>query len=147
MTQLLAESLANSEADVELRQTVHQYFGRWTHSMLTMFEITVSPGAWGKVGRLLIFEVSPLYSIIFVLYVWGVTFAIIRVISALFLKEVLEVAANDEENALEKRQKKDVKDLTNLRRIFRRADRDGAGSLTLKDMEKDRVSYSIPVLL
>ena len=46
-----------------------------------------APQAWGKIGRLMIFEISPLYCLFFIPYVMGVTFAIVRVISAIFLKE------------------------------------------------------------
>ena len=81
--------------DEGVQREVHKYFGHFTTSMLTMFEITIAPGAWGKVGRLLIFDVSWHYAFFFLLYVWGVTFAMVRIISAIFLKVTLAAAASD----------------------------------------------------
>jgi len=145
MTQLLHEGDPNWAP--ELKAEVHEYFGRWTHSMLTMFEITVAPGAWGKVGRLLIFKVNPGYAVVFYVYIWGVTFAIVRVISALFLKETLEVAGNDEEHALKERTRKKLRDSLSLRRIFLRADKDGSGNLSLQEFKRivtnERMAYRL----
>merc|ERR1719324_697857 len=110
-----------------------------------MFEITVAPGAWAAIGRLIIFEVDGLYAIFFLGYVWGVTFAIIRVITALFLKNTLAVAANDEETAREDRKRKNQQDLSHLKAIFKKADTDQSGFVTLKEftrvMKKPRVAH------
>merc|ERR1719387_2174855 len=100
MTQALQEFITDESEDLAVRTDADIYFGRWTLSMLTLFEITLAPGAWARIGRLLIFEVSPWFSLFFIPYGWGVSFAIVRVISALFLKQTLAVTANDPETAM-----------------------------------------------
>ena len=71
----------------------------------------------------MIFDVNSLYVFFFIPYVWGVTFAIVRVISAIFLKETLAAAESDQETAIAEKMKKKDKDINNLRKIFMEADK------------------------
>lgn len=136
MTQLLQHAITDTARPEKLRNELLQHFGRWSYSMLTMFEITIAPGAWGKIGRLLIFQVDGLYAIFFVSYIWGITFAVVRVISALFLKETLAVAAEDEEHSIEERARKRQKEINHLRMIFNAADYDYSGTVSLAEFTK-----------
>merc|ERR1719163_1999653 len=63
LTQLLGEFVADEDNDKEIRRQVFHYFGRWTHSMLTLFQMTIAPGGWVEPGRLVIYEVSRIYLI------------------------------------------------------------------------------------
>merc|ERR1719197_1916621 len=103
--------------------------------MLTLFQMTIAPGGWGKVGRLLIYKVNHYYWLFFIPYVWGVTFAIVRVISAIFLKETLAVAANDQQSAIREKTRKKDRDIEHLRNIFKCADKDGGGHICLGEFK------------
>merc|ERR1719171_162641 len=65
MTQVVQESLAtgtlSDPANEKVREKVFNHFGRWSHSLLTMYEITLAPGRWVSIGRTLIFEVDMLF--------------------------------------------------------------------------------------
>merc|ERR1719428_1213670 len=98
-----------------------------------MFQMTIAPGGFITPGRLLIYRVSHIYWIFFIVYVWGITFAVVRIISAIFLKETLAAAASDQENAVAERLKKKNRDVENLRRLFQEADVDGTGSITMDE--------------
>merc|ERR1719375_2521585 len=87
MTQLLADAILDKSFDEEFRQWLYTYYGTTSRTVLTMFQITMAPGAWGVVGRPVIEKVSPLYAWFFIIYVGGVSFAVIRVITALFLRQ------------------------------------------------------------
>lgn len=97
--------------------------------MLTMFEITLAPGAWAKAGRLIIYQVGYGYILFFIVYVWGVTFAVIRVISAIFLQQTMKAMAKDEELANHELVLKRNKETRKLKDIFDTADVDGGGDL------------------
>merc|ERR1712224_1185530 len=103
--------------------------------MLTMFDMTYAPGAWGRIGRKVIFEVSGFYCVFFIAYVCGVTFGLIRVVSALFLKETLTAAANDEECAIADRRKRRENDVAHLRMVFDIVDKDHSESITVEEFE------------
>jgi len=80
----------------DLREFIWKSFGTWTNAMFTIFEITMAPGGFIKYRRLYE-EVHPLFGMFFVIYVCVVTFAVVRVITAMFLKATL--SASDSEDA------------------------------------------------
>merc|ERR1719231_605241 len=135
MTQNLYTTIIDQSYSADLRQQVYDSWGRLSFSMLTMFEITMAPGAWGKIGRILIFKVSWAYALFFIPYGWIVSFTIIRVITALFLKQTLAAAAVDPEQAMMEKKKKKIRELKHLRALFAHADRDGGGTLSMDEFQ------------
>merc|ERR1712100_561523 len=81
----------------ELQMFIWKAFGTWTHSMFTIFEITMAPGGFIKYRRLYE-EVHFAFGAFFVIYVCVVTFAVVRVITAMFLKATLSASDSDEED-------------------------------------------------
>merc|ERR550514_249253 len=110
VTTLVHSFIMDPSEDAVIRQDCYDNFGRFSHSLITIWEITLATGSWAKTGRLLIFNVSEWYVLFFVPYVWTVSFAILRVVSALFIKETLQAAASDPEVALVEKKKKSAKD-------------------------------------
>ena len=51
MTQLLLDLQLDETQDLELRKKVYTWYGTWSRSALTMFEMTLAPGAWAKSGN------------------------------------------------------------------------------------------------
>merc|ERR1719191_508148 len=100
MTQILADAITDLDNgfDEKFRQWLYVHYGTTSRTVLTMFQITMAPGAWGVVGRPIIEEVSGAFAWFFVAYVGVVTFATIRVITSLFLRQTLDIAARDEES-------------------------------------------------
>merc|ERR1719389_621260 len=97
MTQSLTEFLRDENALEKDRLQIYMYFGSFARSFMTMFEITLAPGTWGKPGRAVIHKVGSYYTFFFWVYVNLISFAIIRVIAAIFLKETLSAAARDQD--------------------------------------------------
>merc|ERR1719313_1868401 len=114
-----------------------------------MFQMTVAPGGFVQPCRLL-WGISRVYVFFFIPYTWGVTFAIIRVITAMFLKETLAVAAQDQENAVMEREKKKKRDVEHLRVIFEEADMDGNYAVTEDEfrvlLESPKIRHWLGVL-
>lgn len=129
MTQFLHDFIVDPRQDQDLRLQVNQYFGSWSNSMLTMWQITLAPGAWVGIGRTLIFEVSYHYIWFFVAYVWVVTFAVIRVITAIFLQQTMRAVSKDDDIANHEQVVKQNRDMAMIRQIFEEKDRDGGGDL------------------
>merc|ERR1712039_1066959 len=71
-------------------------FGTCFQAYISMFELTMWPGAIAKYRRLYD-EVSVVLSLFFVGYSILVTFAVVRVITAMFLKATLAAANADED--------------------------------------------------
>jgi len=83
-------------ADEALRKYIWKHFGTWTNSMFTIFEITMAPGGFIQYRRLYE-EVHPLFGIFCITYVCLVTFAVVRVITAMFLKATLSASDTEEQ--------------------------------------------------
>jgi len=95
LAQLLQPYIKDESNDIEMRQKVWNRFGTWSKAMYTAYEITMAPGGFIQY-REIIEEVSLLVGIFFVFYGCTVTFAVIRVITALFLKATLSVCDKEE---------------------------------------------------
>eukprot|EP00746_Dinoflagellata_sp_MGD_P150084 gnl/MRDRNA2_/MRDRNA2_82014_c0_seq1.p1 gnl/MRDRNA2_/MRDRNA2_82014_c0~~gnl/MRDRNA2_/MRDRNA2_82014_c0_seq1.p1 ORF type:complete len:628 (-),score=82.75 gnl/MRDRNA2_/MRDRNA2_82014_c0_seq1:27-1910(-) len=106
MAQSLQGFLQDESADAAIRETIYMYFGNWSRSFITMFEISIWGGTWGRCGRVVIFSVSRNYAIFFVFYLIFVSFALVRVIGALFLKDTLASAAKEDEEEMQKGNRK-----------------------------------------
>merc|ERR1719171_1141632 len=93
--QLLTPFILNEEEPMEIRQQVFLYFGTFTRATLTMFEVTLAN--WVPACRLLSNNVNEAYAMLFILYKCVVGFAIIKVITGVFLHETFKVAQGDDE--------------------------------------------------
>lgn len=91
------EPFMREESDSDLQWFIYQHFGTWINSMFSIFEITMAPGGFIKY-RVLYEQVNPLFLLFFVLYVCVVTFAVVRVITAMFLKATLSASDSDEQD-------------------------------------------------
>merc|ERR1712224_86259 len=100
MTQTLFTWLMDGDSSHGPREAIFENWGTFSKSMLTMFQITMAPGAWAGTGRMCIFDVNSWYVLFFVPYGVLVSFAVIRVISALFLKQTMAAAAVDPDQAM-----------------------------------------------
>eukprot|EP00929_Paragymnodinium_shiwhaense_P023407 TRINITY_DN14653_c0_g2_i2.p1 TRINITY_DN14653_c0_g2~~TRINITY_DN14653_c0_g2_i2.p1 ORF type:complete len:521 (+),score=109.85 TRINITY_DN14653_c0_g2_i2:866-2428(+) len=136
MAQLCLPFVSDESLDYELRVWVWRYFGSAARATYTMFEVTLS-GCWPNYARPLIENVSSLFALFWVSYVILVVFAVIRIVSALFLTNTMKVAADDEEMMVQNKWKERDKYLGKLRRFFKMADTDGNG--TLDKVEFDRM--------
>merc|ERR1712054_462955 len=85
MAQVIAPFMEDATDNPDLQDFLWKHFGTWLRSMFTVFEITMAPGGFIKYRRLYE-DVHFLFILFLVLYVCVVTFAVVRVITAMFLK-------------------------------------------------------------
>lgn len=135
ITQSLQSFLQDEEADPAVRKTVYLYFGSFSRSCITMFEITLAVGTWGRCGRVVIFSVSRYYAFFFLGYMGLVSFAMMRVIAAIFLKDTLASAAKDSDIAMCE-EHKDPYYVKRLWAVFNQLDEGGNGSVHLGELAK-----------
>ena len=83
--QALQGFIQDDNADYDARLLLYGLYGSFFRALYTMYEITYS-GGWPAVVRPVIEKVSPWYAVPFLLYVALVVFAVIRIVTALFLK-------------------------------------------------------------
>merc|ERR1711977_605702 len=85
ISQLLNDYIMDESNDLKMRKWCFRYYGGFFRAWLTMFQIT--NGNWGSVGRPLIEEIDPHFAWFFLFYVGTLSFAILRVVAAIFLRQ------------------------------------------------------------
>ena len=129
MCQALQLYILDVQANYDTRMEMYALYGSFPKALLTMFEITFS-GAWPSRVRPVIDNVDVWYAVPFLAYITFVVFAVIKIVTALFLKETLTSAANDADMVMEdaRRLAKDYHH--KLSELFHLADDDGDGNLS-----------------
>lgn len=125
---LLQDFLSDPLQDLEDRQWIWTRYGTAQRAMYTLYEITFS-GSWPSNARPVVEKVSQTFVIFFVLYVTLIVFAVIRVISAVFLKDTLEAAQSDAEQLVVERMHKRAAYIEQLEGVFRAIDVTGTGMI------------------
>lgn len=130
--QALQLFIADEREELADRLEMRQYYGNFLKTVYTMFEITFS-GSWPARVRPVTSKVSGWYAIPFLSYIALVVFAVIKIVTALFLKETLHSAANDADMMLEDSERVSKAYQNKIEGLFRLADNDGDGLLTLQE--------------
>ncbi|CAE7902573.1 Scn11a [Symbiodinium microadriaticum] len=132
---LLLEFSQNESEELEDRQWIWLHYGTAYRALYTLYEITFA-GNWPTNVRPVLDKVSHAYVIFFLLYITIVVFAVIRVITAIFLKDTLDAAQNDSENLVVERLRKKAEYVERLEAVFKAIDRTGDGMITEERLEE-----------
>lgn len=121
---ILDEALPETE-----RYFLWERYGTAYRATYTLFEITFA-GNWPVNVRPVLENASQAFVVFFVLYITVVVFAVIRVISAVFLKDTFDAAQNDAEQLVVDKLRLKSQYIAKLERIFRAIDVQGDGVVT-----------------
>merc|ERR1740123_1544127 len=134
MCQSLTDTIRNDKEDLELREWSYRFYGNAARATYTMFEVTMA-GCWPNYVRPLIVRFGSGYAVFFTFYVAWVVFAVIRLITAIFLKETMDAANADTEMVAASQMRKKQAYLSKLRLFFDEADVSGDGLLDFAELE------------
>jgi len=125
LCQLLNDYITDDHLEEKDRREVFKYFGTFSRSMLTMFEITLAN--WVPSCRVLSEQVSAWFGLFYIVYRCMLCFAVIKVIAAVFITETNRVLASDDELTMMKRKREGILYHTKLTKMFKSIDtnRDG----------------------
>lgn len=126
LNQVLYDSyLDETSFPIEERREVFEYFGTFTRSMLSMFEITL--GNWPPVCRLLSEKVSEWFMLLCILHKLVIGFAVVGVINGVFIQETFKVASSDNQIMMRQKERSYKLHEMKMRQLFLEADTDGDG--------------------
>jgi hypothetical protein len=135
LAQIMTDIIRDEELSYEFRVWSFERYGDGARSTYTMFEATLS-GAWPSLARPTIEKGTPLLALFWIPYVVLVWFAVLRIISALFLKHTMEVASSDHEMmAMEKMKQKQTFG-KKLFELFEAADSTGSGLVSAAEFQE-----------
>ncbi|CAE7932016.1 Cacna1h [Symbiodinium necroappetens] len=131
---LCREYLADDTVDAELRDQVFRYFGTFTRTFLTMFEVLFAN--WGPPCRVLVENISEWFALFFLFYRCVIGFAVLNVVGAVFIQQTLKTAHSDEELAYRQKEKEIQAYTRKVRKLFQSMDDSGDGALNLEEFSK-----------
>eukprot|EP00747_Dinoflagellata_sp_TGD_P130819 gnl/TRDRNA2_/TRDRNA2_174882_c2_seq5.p1 gnl/TRDRNA2_/TRDRNA2_174882_c2~~gnl/TRDRNA2_/TRDRNA2_174882_c2_seq5.p1 ORF type:complete len:628 (-),score=111.65 gnl/TRDRNA2_/TRDRNA2_174882_c2_seq5:454-2337(-) len=134
LCQLLRGYIEDETGDEEMRRRVFGYFGTYTNALLSMFEISLA--SWVGICRLLYSQVNELYAVFFIIYRCAFCFAVVKVITAVFIEKTKKAAAEDEEIMFKEKGKQKEKFRKKLTAVFEELNESCSGSLTREDWQK-----------
>lgn len=130
---LLQDFISDDTADYEMRLWAWKHYGTAQRSIYTMFEITFA-GSWPAYARPVLNHVSDWYAVFFIIYITLVVFAVMRVITAIFLKDTFDAANNDADMMVSERKHKIKSYVKKLEEIFYAADASGDGVISEQEL-------------
>mmetsp|Transcript_48194 Transcript_48194/g.114604 ORF Transcript_48194/g.114604 Transcript_48194/m.114604 type:complete len:477 (-) Transcript_48194:232-1662(-) len=115
----------NTSDPPEERLEVHRYYGTFTKSLLTMFEMSLAN--WMIPTRVLTEKVSEWYMLYAIPHRVIVGFAMVTVLGAVFIQETFQIAKNDNAVQLNMRNRIIKHHIAKMQMFFDEADADGSG--------------------
>eukprot|EP00931_Biecheleriopsis_adriatica_P036472 TRINITY_DN21007_c0_g1_i2.p1 TRINITY_DN21007_c0_g1~~TRINITY_DN21007_c0_g1_i2.p1 ORF type:complete len:580 (+),score=95.93 TRINITY_DN21007_c0_g1_i2:51-1790(+) len=128
----LKDFLSDQNVDVEIRKSIFRYYGTFTKTMMTMFEILFAN--WIPAARVLIENVSEWWALVFVLYRCLVGFAVLNVVNAVFVQSTMKVAQQDQELLIAQKHRAAETTKRNLNNLFMEIDTSGDGELSYSEL-------------
>jgi hypothetical protein len=116
-----------SPLELEKQQELFRYFGTYSRSMLSMFELALAN--WPTVTRFMVEELHECFGPVCVLWKLSIGFAVVGVINGVFIRETFSVAENDEFIMIRSRMRQVLQHKDRMNRLFQLADKNGDGVL------------------
>jgi len=126
---LLQDFIKDETQSLEDRIWVWTHYGTAYRATYTLYEVTFA-GNWPTNARPVLERVSQAFVIFYLLYITIIVFAVIRVISAIFLKDTLDEAHNDAQHLVLDRIRKKAEYVERLEGVFKTLDVTGRGTLS-----------------
>jgi Ca2+-binding EF-hand superfamily protein len=133
MATLLESYFKSGEPKVN-KQDVYEYYGTFTRALLTLFEISL--GNFIPVTRLVATNVTEAYVVFAMLHKFSVGFAVIMVITGIFVQETMSVAKTDNTIMLNLKKSATRMHIKKMKSFFDLADADGSGCLDAEEFEE-----------
>jgi len=133
MNQQVYGYLSDSSRAAAERREVFEYFGTYTRTLITMFEITL--GNWAPPSRKLMGNVAEWWGLFIVVYRCFICFAIVNVTRAVFIAETNRLAAGDDAVVAMRKERASRATALKLEGLFHELDDSGDGTLSLEEFQ------------
>ncbi|CAE8592382.1 unnamed protein product [Polarella glacialis] len=128
---LVRDYISDESNHRETRRALFIYYGTFTRTFLTMFEIIFAN--WAPACRVLVDNVSEWFSNFFLVYRCDLGFALVNVLNTVFVQQTLRAASIDEELSFKQKQKDQVKYTQEVKKLFESVDVSSDGAITFDE--------------
>jgi hypothetical protein len=123
----LESYMLHADMPVEARTKAYAYFGTFTRSFVTMWELTM--GNYVPICRVLMDNVNEWWGVFMLIYKCSMGFAVMKVITGVFMQSTFAVAASDDDLMVIQKQRAGKILAAKMRSLLGRGDMDGDGVL------------------
>lgn len=131
---LARDFITDTKQPLDLRLEVFQYYGTFTRTFLSMFEILFAN--WAPPCRAVVEAISEWFSVFFLLYRCVLGFAVLNVVNAVFVQQTMKTASSDEDLAFKQKQKDAAVYTRKVKKLFQTMDASGDGAINLEEFAK-----------
>eukprot|EP00747_Dinoflagellata_sp_TGD_P208038 gnl/TRDRNA2_/TRDRNA2_81561_c0_seq1.p1 gnl/TRDRNA2_/TRDRNA2_81561_c0~~gnl/TRDRNA2_/TRDRNA2_81561_c0_seq1.p1 ORF type:complete len:632 (+),score=121.38 gnl/TRDRNA2_/TRDRNA2_81561_c0_seq1:58-1953(+) len=131
-TLLMQESdqVSQSEADA-----IFTKYGSVEKTMLTLFNHVTGGAGWEESYDLLVL-CGPLYSCAFIFYVGFFNFAVLNILTGMFVEHAMKCAEPDNDEMLLEQRRQELADRDSILDLCRTIDTDGSGTITQEEFDR-----------
>jgi len=130
---LLQEYMYDGGYTEAQRQAVYKYFGSFTRSFISMFEMTFASHA--TITRTLMENVNESWAAFFLAYKCIVSLSVMKVISGVFMHETFKVCGENDDLMIIQKKRTTAEYTRKMTKLFERA-AGGSGSISRKEFEQ-----------
>jgi len=145
MNYILSDFIADVSKPIKDRIECYQYFGTFSKSMLSMFEVTF--GNWVPICRLLYGKIDERFAIFFMCYQMGMGIACLRIIYGVFLHVTFRCASADEDLMIAQRLREEKRFAKQIKDLFVKFDTSGDGFLSKDEFHEIQEDMRVKTLL
>ncbi|CAE7757934.1 Catsper1, partial [Symbiodinium sp. CCMP2456] len=100
---LCRDFINDENQSLQVREDVFRYYGTFSRTFLSMFELLFAN--WSPPCRVLVENISEWFSVYFLLYRCVLGYAVLNVVSAVFVQQTMKTASSDEELAFKQKER------------------------------------------
>merc|ERR1719221_2601377 len=142
-TSALESFIKDPTNDPDIRLKIYNHWGSFMRAYVSMFEITLAN--WGPNCWLLMNEVHECWGFFFIFWRCCFGFAVIQVITSVFIQHTFKVASRDEDVMIQEKQKASEAYLKHLDKLFTSLDESCDGLISREEfdaaLKQPRVKY------
>lgn len=123
------------DQDPALAAEIQRYFGTLSGTTVSLY-MSMSGGIdWGDLYEMLL-PLPVEYRLAFIMFITFAVFALLNVITAVFVESAMQRSQNDRELLVQQELEHKLEFIEEMQRLFEELDLDGGGTLTLDEFEK-----------
>mmetsp|Transcript_36624 Transcript_36624/g.87678 ORF Transcript_36624/g.87678 Transcript_36624/m.87678 type:complete len:647 (+) Transcript_36624:197-2137(+) len=120
--------------ELAVHETMKEMFGSLLRAVYTLYQAVSGGISWGEIGSVLI-GIDPMHGLVLSFFTFFTTFALLNIITGIFVDSSINSAQSDKEEVIQEQLHRQSSAMTEMRKLFANADRDGSGTMNLEEFE------------
>merc|ERR1719316_1760178 len=110
-------------------------YGSVLFALYSLYQAMSGGADWGDVASPLVNRISGLFAPVFCIYIAFAVFAVLNVVTGVFVNEAMLMASRDQELVIQEQLSQEGNEIDDFTRMFEEADTDGNGMVNWQEMK------------